>query len=132
MTIDVTELFNDPDFAVCFKVLRRRETVSQEDGISRTEEEEWDATGSIISIDPKKLVTDPDSRSTYKAIQISTIFRLRSAVDGYQPDVVVWKGERFTIFDLKDHTNWGGGWIKARALSMNASTKPAEMPNDGY
>jgi hypothetical protein len=132
MTLDVTDLFSDPDFATCFDVVRRTETVSKVTGRPSVTEELFEGVvGSVISKGLMMNRRDPDSSMTYRAIQVSSTFRFRMTSEGAQPDIIVYDGVRYTLTELKDHTRWGGGWMKVLALNMEANQPPTEGARNG-
>lgn len=119
--LDVTELLSDPDLCDVFDVYRRTETVGSNGRSTTTEAVTAGVVGVVTPGDSGDLLRKDDSQMTSRIITISTTFRLRASGDGFQPDVVLYDGVRFTVKAVKLWNRFGAGYIKAAATSMNAA-----------
>jgi galactose-6-phosphate isomerase len=65
-----------------------------------------------------------------KDIVVHTTFRLRGPTRGFQPDVVIWNGNRYVVRDIRDWTQFGVGYIRAECESMSHLDHPDKPPED--
>jgi hypothetical protein len=120
-TLDFSDILFDEELGTTFDVIRRNEVVSEQ-GRSVVDERTYNGIkGVIVPGDPGNIMRKDDSQMTGNVITVSTVFRLRPAGWGFQPDIVVHEGVRFTVKALKRWTNMGSGFVKAVAESQNAA-----------
>lgn len=118
--LDVTEVLYDPDLGDVFDVIRRVETVGNDGRPTLVESTVADQCGIVTPGDTGKLLRKDDSQMTSRVISISTVFRLRASGDGFQPDIVLYDGVRFTVQAVQLFTRFGAGFVNAVATSSNA------------
>jgi len=122
MDLDFSELLDDPDFAGTFDVIRRVETISPLTGRSSTAETtESDIDGVVTPGDAGDLLRKDDSQMTSRIITVTTKYRLRASGDGFQPDIVLYDGIRFTVRAAKAWHKLGDGFIRAACVSERAA-----------
>lgn len=120
--LDVTAILSDPDLSDTFDVIRRNETVDPATGRSVTTELRIpNIAGVVTPGDQGSLLRKDDSSSSDRVISIATVYRLRSIGAGFQPDVVLYDGIRFTVKAAQYWHRFGQGFTNAVAISSNAS-----------
>ena len=119
--LDVTEILSDPDLADTFTVARRTDTVSATGRSTMTEVLTEDVVGVVTPGDTGSLLRKDDSSMTDRVISISTTFRLRGTGAGFQPDVIIYDGVRYTVKAVQLWNRFGQGFINAVATSGNAA-----------
>lgn len=96
-------------------VFRRRENVNGF-GEGRTDNEVFrDVPCVVYPGGQNKLDRRPESQSTNKVIEMVGRFAFCMAVNGFQADVVVWKGEAYTVVSMLDYSAYGSGFTQAMA-----------------
>lgn len=136
--IDVTSVLLDPVVAgEAFVVIRRAENVNQYGepivGMVRLP-----AYGSIFPAGANSLVREEAYDAQAKSVTVVTTFRLRgvskdASGQNYKPDIVLWRGDKFTVRDVKDFSKYGVGMIAADCTSVDLEDQPplAEAPPPG-
>lgn len=119
--LDVTEILSDPDLADTFSVVRRTETVGSNGRPTLTEVTTDNVVGVVTPGDPGNLTRTDDSAMASNLITISTTFRLRALGAGFQADVILYDGMRYTVKAMKRWQRFGAGWVKVVAESENAA-----------
>jgi galactose-6-phosphate isomerase len=124
--LDVTDVLLDPDFCETLTVLRRAEGVSSKGRVTTTETTITPApVGVVIAQSDQPIQRGPDQQNLPRLIEIHTPFRLRSAskdpISGavYQPDIIVWGGDRFVVNKTMDFSRYGRGFIQADCSSQD-------------
>ena len=119
--LDVTEILSDPDLADLFDVIRRTEVVGATGRSTLTEVTTVGVAGVVTPGDPGNLLRKDDSQMTSRVISISTTYRLRASGEGFQPDILLYDGVRYTVKATQLWTRFGAGFVNAVATSMNAA-----------
>lgn len=124
MDIDVTELLTDPDTGgAVFDVIRRLEVMGDDGQAVITEQIIFGQVGAIYPAGNNSLVREEAYTMGVNSIEVVTQFRLRmSGRDGpnkYQPDLVVWGGDRYIVKELNEFTQYGAGFVKAGCLAID-------------
>lgn len=120
--IDVSELLTDPDFAQAFKVERRTEGVNDK-GRADVFATKLDAIGAVLPM-PAPVNRQPAEQNLPKWIAVYTGFALRGPASGYQPDFVLWNGDRYIVDDVQDWTEYGAGFVMATCSSVSRLDRP--------
>lgn len=124
--IDVSDVLLDPDFCEPLTIIRRAQTVSNK-GRSTSTEVTIDPApvGVVLPQADQPLVRGPDQANLPRLIQVHTPFRLRSASkdpdtgDVYQPDIIIWQGDRFVVNKVQSFSAYGAGFIQADCSSQD-------------
>lgn len=123
--LDVNDLILDPEVAATgFQVLRRRETVTDQ-GRTSVNIATYAAFGSIVPSGDNSLIREEGYGIGAKTINVITNFWLRhQAQDGpggyrYQPDIVVWNGNKYLVKAVNDYSQFGQGFVEAECSSMD-------------
>lgn len=122
--IDVTELAFDPDLADnLFQVIRRPQSVSPAGKVTITERPAVDARGAVWPSGDNSLSRVEAYETMANSITVLTTFRLRGpSRQGnaqFAPDLIVFKGSRYIVRDLKSFTQYGAGFMLAECLSID-------------
>jgi hypothetical protein len=124
--LDVTDVLRDPMFCEQLTITRREQAVSNKGrGSTNNTVVNPKPVGVVLPVTDKPLERGPDQQNLPKAIEIHTPFRLRSASDKadrtktYQPDIVTWQGDDFTVVNVDSFSQYGQGWIRADAISTD-------------
>ena len=124
--LDVSFLLDDPDLCEAFTVIRRQQ-VLDENARTTVVETSMSAFGSIqpkdTAIGGNVREATPDAEYRAAALTVHTKFRLRSVsetVDGiqWQPDHVLFNGDRFLVELTNDYTHYGAGFVQADLASI--------------
>jgi hypothetical protein len=105
-----------------FQVERRVQTVNSygEVGITTTV---LDGIGGISPTGSNSMVREDAFQSKSKTIRVITTFPLRgpSIASGqdFQPDIVLWAGDRYVVVSINDYTHYGVGFVEAECTNMN-------------
>jgi hypothetical protein len=124
--LDVSEVLFDPDLADTFDVRRRSEVVGDDGRPSIGERTFPRIVGVITPEPPADLVRRDDGQMTTHKISVVTMFRLRSASEGSQPDQVLYGGATYTVTTVLPFSRFGKGFTEAIATLMAASA-PVEL-----
>lgn len=125
-TLDVTDVLLDPDFCETLTVIRRQEGPLVKGRPSITETTISPApVGVVLAQSDAPIQRGPDQQNLPRLIQVHTPFRLRGPskdpVSGaiYQPDIIVWGGDRFVVNKVQDFSRFGRGFIQADCSSQD-------------
>jgi hypothetical protein len=119
--LDLSEILEDSDLASTFSVIRRAEAVGATGRATFTEAQTDGVIGVVTAGDPGKLLRKDDGQMTDNVITVSTSYKLRASGDNIQADVILFLGIRYTVSALKRWPQMGTGFVKAVAVSENAS-----------
>lgn len=113
--LDVSVALTNPYTLSRFDVVRRPETVSNQGTSIVTETIFPKVRGVVTPAKSKHLRRRPEGEDQPKGIVVITRFALRGeSKDGsqnYQPDMVVWKGNRYVVVEPRDYSEYGKGFI---------------------
>jgi hypothetical protein len=124
--LDVTQPLLDPEFTDSFTVLRRQEVVDSH-GRSTLQTTTFAAIiGVVTASSPNDLDRPQDYEVFTRAISIVTKFRMRGEVVGYQPDVVVWRGDNFVVKHIGLYPQFGVGFYQVECESMDRVDNPTD------
>ncbi|MDB5448419.1 MAG: putative phage head-tail adaptor [Phenylobacterium sp.] len=123
--LDVSDILLDPDFCEVLTVIRRLQTLVR--GRATTTETTITPApvGVVLAQSDAPIQRGPDQQNLPRLIQVHTPFRLRSAskdpVSGlvYQPDIIVWGGDRFVVNKVQDFSRYGRGFLQADCSSQD-------------
>lgn len=131
-TLDVSDLLDDPDIAGdTFEVIRRIETVTQQGRTGITEVSQGMQVGAVYPTGSNSLSRQDAFQNGAKSISVVTTFRLRMAAQEggvqFQPDIVVWEGDRYIVRELDDYSNYGAGFVRAGCTSIDFIDAPPAL-----
>lgn len=81
-------------------------------------------SGIVTTASGNDLVRIQDMEYAGKAITIVTRFFLRTAVQGFQPDIVTWACNDFVVLTCDDYSRYGPGWTQTICGSRNMTDQP--------
>lgn len=120
--LDVTDAVSESSFQDSFTVERRAEGMSK--GRASTSMTTFRPNGVVAPAGNNDLERLPDDQRMMKTLVVVTQFRLRGPAPGFQPDVIVWEGDRFVVAQVEDFSGYGQGFIKAICTSMDSVDQP--------
>lgn len=114
MTLDVSDVLLDPDFALVITI--RRSTVDV-DGHGRTVEatENLVVRGVVTPATEEQLQRLAEADRSNETIAIYTATRLTAGDDTHGPDVVTWRDGSYLVKGVWDYSI--GGFVEALAVS---------------
>lgn len=129
--LDVTQILTDPDMVDSFTVKRRAETINSYGRTVIGEQIFTPVIGVVTAIGPSSLDRHEDYQSMTRSISVVTKFRLRGEVTGYQPDVIVWRGDNFVVKQIDPYPQFGPGFVQVECTSMDKTDLPLDAPAPG-
>jgi hypothetical protein len=124
-TLEVSWVTQEPEFADMFQVLRRPETISQS-GRSVTSQVTATAYGTIVPTGDNSLVRQADYELGRKTLTLYTTYPLQMAAPGYQPDLILYRGNQFVVSSVKDFSAFGEGFVEVEISSILAIDTPPQ------
>ena len=61
----------------------------------------------------------PELQMLERVLSIVTKTRLQSAVNGAQPDIIIWRGDNYVVKALDPYPQYGQGFYQAIAASID-------------
>lgn len=110
--INASRIIASPRLSTLFDVVRREETIN-EFGETEVTEVRFEDVRGVICAASKPLVRLPEAQHTPNQVNVTTNFRLRSAEDGFQPDLIEWKGNSYLVTQVDDYSEYGSGHTSA-------------------
>jgi hypothetical protein len=101
----------DPYLADKFTVTRRAEVVNPANGRSATNDTVTpNVVGVVTMAEDESLLREqfPEYQYATRILSIITKFRMQTAVDGYQPDKVTWRGDDYIVIRIDPYPQYGG------------------------
>jgi hypothetical protein len=122
--LDVTSVLFDPDFADKFNVRRRAEVMDEHGRSTQVEKLLKNKAGVVTAISPNDLNRAEDYQTMTRSISVICKFSLRGETQGYQPDIVVWKGGNYLVKHVDPYPQFGQGFYQAECSSMDKLEQP--------
>lgn len=129
--IDVTQILTDPDLVDTFSVLRRAQVTDSKGRVSLTTQTFNKVIGVVTSISPNSLDRQTDYQTFGRGISIVTKFRLQGEVTGFQPDIVVWRGDNFVVKAIDNYPQMGPGFFQVECSSQDKVDLSLPAPANG-
>lgn len=124
--IDMSDIFSDDELMDTFTVLRRETEVSELNGRPSTKQVTVpNVVGHVIAVAPDGAAFAPDAALVPQFISVVTQYRLRQQSSTVAADLIVWDGRQYKVVNLKSHTRYGTGFVKAVAEHVSASLTPS-------
>lgn len=121
--LDVSFMTTDPMLADRFEVVRRRETIV--DGRTTvTPVSLGMQTGVVTQESPSEIMKREDAQLVPRHIFVATMFQVYPAVEGYQPDEIVWNGTRYEAISVLPYSKYGRGVYEIIAEARKAMNNP--------
>ena len=113
MTLDVTDVLDDPDFKVQLVRIRTVESIN-EHGRAVFEPVETPFWGVVTQMGAS-AVTHRDTDATFvsDSIAVTTTTELIGSNQTANADIVVYQGKQYTVMNVRDNSNWGAGFYRA-------------------
>jgi galactose-6-phosphate isomerase len=125
-TLDVSDVVICVEFSDRFDVIRRPETISQTGRSVTSQVTVPGLLGTIYPTDNNSLVRQADYELGRKTLTVATKYPLQMAAPGYQPDLVLYRGNQFVVSSIKDFSAYGEGFIEAECSSIIAIDTPPQ------
>lgn len=118
----------EPLFQDFFTVLRRREDITNKGRSSLTSSRFPGTMGVVTAASPNDLERLGEYQFQGSALSIVTRFKLRGIAKQanaskpdpqFQPDLVYWSGDYYTVVTVEDYSRYGSGFIQAIAVSQD-------------
>ena len=127
--LNVSDLLVDPDLADTFTVIRRQEAVSSETGRASVSEQSFTGIVGVVTVQsPNDLERREDYQMMTRSLSVVTRFQLygavRGAVQGYQPDLILWRGTRHLVKHVDPYPQVGQGFYQIECSSMANTDAP--------
>lgn len=115
--LDVTDVILDPDFCEAVTARRRTETINDygESVVSTSDTTIF----AVITFGRSDLARDSDGQNQPQTIVVHTPYRLVGPSEGYQPDVVIWRGRHYVVAKPLDYSQYGRGFVSAECTSID-------------
>ena len=114
MTIDVTELLDDPDFVTGNLVVISRAQSVNTSGRTENTEVRTTSSGGVFPGTGNMMLRTPDGERVTGDISIVTRDYLTGGIgQGRAADVVEYAGGRYIVKNTFDYSNWGRGFVMA-------------------
>lgn len=117
--LDVTQILTDPDLTDTFKVLRRQETVDNYGVSGLATQVFYPVIGVVTSVGPNNLDRHENYQSFTRSLSVVTKFPLRGETTGFQPDVIVWRGDNYVVKAVDPYPQFGPGFWQVECSSMD-------------
>ena len=117
--LDVTDVLFDPMLTDSFDVERRIETVDINGRSTVAVTTLTGKIGVVTMANASELERLPEEQRMRRAISIVSAFNLRGVVAGYQPDVIVWRGDRFVVAAIDNYPQFGSGFVQVICSSLD-------------
>jgi hypothetical protein len=111
----------DPLLAEKFNIVRRAETVDAHGRTVVTPTTTANNIGVIAMNDDIENIRNafPEMEYATRVIIVVTKKQLRAAVAGYQPDLVVWRGDNYLVRRVSPYPQFGDGFYEAICTSID-------------
>ena len=117
--LDVSNILFDPDLTDGI-IVRRRQQNSDNYGRPNVIETDYPTTAVVTSNNPNDLNRwDPDLEFASRTIHLVTNFKVQGQIEGYLPDVVVWRGNNFIVAYIDLYPQFGEGFYQVVCTSMD-------------
>lgn len=118
-TIDVTELFEDPDLASPIMITEYSQYVDSH-GRARNTPKTTKIVGVIQPASNRTLMLLPDLTRTSGAVEVWCRFDLKEGTQDTAPDEVTWCGQTYIVANVQRWANEAGGsWTHAVCQMKN-------------
>ena len=124
-TIDVTELFTDPELASPITITRLKQVLDQH-GRALNVPTTLNVVGIIQPARPRTLAMLPDLTRTSGAVEVWCCFDLKEGTQGTAPDEVTWLGQTYTVANVEPWRNMGGASWTHAVCELKALVAPIE------
>lgn len=118
--LDVSDVLLDPMFAQTIVIMRRAQTITT-GGLAVDTDTTLNTIG-VVTISGNKYALEPDLEREQDNITVHVRVPLRGPANGYEPDVVVWQGNRYTVVKALDWSQYGAGFYAADCEMLDTQT----------
>ena len=117
--LDLSSLLIDPDLVDKFNVERRQEFVDNKGRGGILPTMFYGIIGVVGPISPSELDRRDDYQLMRRSLEVITKFRLQGEVNGYQPDIIYWRGDRYLVRSVDNFPQFGAGFFRVECTSID-------------
>lgn len=121
--LDVSWVVSDPMFATTFTARRRTETVDSKGRSAITEVSLGTLAGTVLPQDTRIAREDAATQQP-RGLDIYCQVELRGSAQGYQPDILTWRGDDYEVVSCAAYRDFGAGFYKAAATMVPPQGTP--------
>lgn len=118
--IDPSLITLDPMLASTFSVVSRVEVVNAYGESTTVNKQANGIIGVITATSPADLQRLDDNERGARNYTVITRYRLNSAANSLQPDLILFQNDTFIVRMLMPYTAFGAGWVKAIVASIDS------------
>lgn len=118
-SLDVSFILTDPQLCSTFNVFRRKEVVDSHGYATSDPTLFPNVIGVVCSGNTNDLSRGDTYDVSSRAISVVTKFPLQGETEGYNGDVIYWRGSSFLVKQCDIYQQFGAGFYEAHAESMN-------------
>lgn len=122
--LDVSFLTFDPMLATLFNIERRAQVIGDYGRVSTTDTLIENVSGVVHRIEGSGLMMNDDKQLIPREISVVTATPVYPALDGQQPDIILWRGGRYKVIDVVEHPQFGAGTYQVVASSNVSQEDP--------
>jgi len=141
--MDFSDILVDPLLSDRFSVIRRKEVIDVHGRSTIVATTFPNVVGVVTPISPSDLDRQTDYQKMSRSISVVCSFFLQGEVEGYQPDLVVWRGDQYVVKSIDPYPQFGKGFMQAECTSQDRvdvvfpQTAPTQLAfnvfnNSGY
>lgn len=108
--IDVSELMLDPDFISTFSIIRRTPTINNYGENVLSETTISNVKGSIQAVGKETAERLPEGINLKDFLTVFTKTPVFADKENGYPDIIVWEGLRYQVYQVLPWSNFGAGW----------------------
>lgn len=117
-TLDVSDVLLSPEFTDNYLIQRNVETVDTH-GRSTVAVTTTNSFGVVTMASGADLKRHPEFQELDRVLSIVTKTRLQSAVNGSQPDIIIWRGDNYVVKYVDLYPQFGQGFYQVIAASID-------------
>jgi hypothetical protein len=110
--INVTRVLTNPRLLDSFVLIRRVQVVGKNGRASWTTEN-IPFKGVVYPEGGNKVDRRPEAQSAQKSVTIISRQSTHTAAKGFQPDILMWKGDKYEAISTEDYTHAAKGFTKS-------------------
>lgn len=119
MTLDVTDVLDDPDFRTDGLVRVRNVETIGENGRAIWQEEQITFSGVVTQMGASaRTYRDEDATWISDSIAVTTKTELIGSDSASNADIVIYTGKRYTVMTVRNNSNWGAGFYRAECAAI--------------
>lgn len=114
------ECLLDPMFAQTLTIIRRAQSISS-GGLASDTDTTLNPIG-VVTVGGLDYQLEYDAEVGRNLITVHCQIPLRSVAQGYEPDIVFWQGNNYTVRRSQNWSQYGSGFYAAEAIMLDTQT----------